>query len=113
MPEGNHKTRPVLVWADVDIGIAEMVVYLNGIPGVRTLSSCQGTIDGDLDKEVLEITEEFRQATGRNPYRPQVMCTWTDDAFKKLNREFDITILGDHWGYIHPIGSGKRRVRAE
>jgi hypothetical protein len=31
-----HKTRPVQVWADVDLGIADMVVYLNTIPGVRT-----------------------------------------------------------------------------
>ncbi len=39
-----HKTRPVQVWVDIDLGIAEMVVYLNTIPGVRTHTSCQGTI---------------------------------------------------------------------
>ena len=39
-----HKTRPVQVWVDIDLGIAEMVVYLNIIPGVRTHPSCQGTI---------------------------------------------------------------------
>jgi hypothetical protein len=54
-----HKTRPVQVWADVDLGIADMVVYLNTIPGVRTEASCQGTGEG-----------------GPAPYRAQVLTIW-------------------------------------
>jgi hypothetical protein len=86
MPEGNHKTRAVQVWADVDEGIADMVVYLNTIDGVRTIASCQGTIGEG----------------GPNPYRPQVMAAWTVEAFERLRKEFDVTLLGDGWGYIHP-----------
>jgi len=81
-----HGTRPVQVWVDADIGIADTVVYLNTIPGVRTLASCQGTIGEG----------------GPNPYRAQVMATWTDEAFARLKNEFDVTILGDRWGYLHP-----------
>ena len=86
MPEGKHKTRMVQVWVDVDEGIADVVVYLNTIPGVRTQSSCQGTIGEG----------------GPNPYRPQVMATWTVDALERLRKEFDVTRLGDGWGYLHP-----------
>ncbi len=81
-----HKTRPIQVWVDADLGIADMVVYLNTIPGVRTLASCQGTIGEG----------------GSNPYRAQVMATWSDAAFDVLLCKFDLTILGDHWGYVHP-----------
>lgn len=88
MPEGNHKTIPVQVWADIDEGNAETVIYLNTIPGVRTFASCQGTIDEG----------------GPHPYRAQVGCTWTDEAYTRLVSEFDITMEGDHWGYVHPRG---------
>src|ERR1700677_830715 len=37
-------TRLVSVWVDVDEGIADLVEYLNTIPGVRTHTSCQGTL---------------------------------------------------------------------
>jgi len=82
-----HKTIPILVWVDVDEGIADMVKYLNRIPGVRTLASCQGTIgDG-----------------GPNPYRPQVMCEWTPEALMRLRSEFDVEPEGNGtWGYVHP-----------
>ena len=86
MPEGNHKTRAVQVWADIDEGIADMVVYLNTIDGVRTIASCQGTIGEG----------------GPNPYRPQVMAAWTVEAFERLRKEFDVTLLGDGWGNLHP-----------
>jgi tRNA(Phe) wybutosine-synthesizing methylase Tyw3 len=82
----NHKTRKIKVWVDVDVKIAEMVLYLNKISGIRTLASCQGTISEG----------------GQNSYRPQVMATWTDEAFERIKKEFDVTILGDHWGYLHP-----------
>lgn len=38
-----HKTRPIKVWIDADIGIAKLVLYLNTIPGVRTEASCLGS----------------------------------------------------------------------
>jgi len=44
LPEGFHKTIPIQVWVDVDEGIADMVLYLNTIPGVRTHACCQGTL---------------------------------------------------------------------
>src|ERR1035438_560328 len=86
MPEGNHKTRAVQVWADIDEGIADMVVYLNTIDGVRTIASCQGTIGEG----------------GPNPYRPQGMAAWAVEAFERLRRYFGVTLLGDGWGYLHP-----------
>lgn len=81
-----HETIPVQVWADVDAGIASVVKYLNSVDGVRTIASCQGTIGEG----------------GPNPYRAQVMATWTDEAFQKIKEEFDFSILGKNWGYIHP-----------
>lgn len=82
-----HETRPVQVWADVDLGIADMVIYLNTIEGVRTQASCQGTIGEG----------------GPNPYGPQVMCTWTPEAFPRLQAEFDVEPEGNGlWGYVHP-----------
>jgi len=92
MPEGNHKQRTIQVWVDVDDGIADAVIYLNTISGVRTLASCQGTIGEG----------------GPNPYRAQVMATWPSEAFERLKSEFDVTILGDNWGYLHP-----RNVKAD
>jgi hypothetical protein len=87
MPEGNHKTVPVRVWIDVDIGIAALVVYLDGIPGVRTLTSCQGTIGEG----------------GPHPYRPFVSVTWgPEEALSRLQAEFDVIIEGDHWATVHP-----------
>lgn len=82
-----HETVPVQVWADVDVGIAEMVKYLNTIPGVRTHASCQGTIGEG----------------GPKPYRPQVCVSWdTEETFARLNAEFDTSDLADHWCYLHP-----------
>lgn len=82
----NHETRPVLVWADIDVGVSDMVEYLNTITGLRTLASCQGTI-GEC---------------GAHPYRPHVMCEWPPFLFGRLRKEFDITLLGENWGYLHP-----------
>jgi hypothetical protein len=82
----SHKTLPVPVWADVDEGIAELVVYLNTIPGVRTIASCQGTIGEG----------------GPNPYRAQIMATWPTEVEERLRIDFEITELGENWGYIHP-----------
>lgn len=82
-----HKTVPVLVWADIDEGIADAVRYLNTIPGVRTHASCQGTIGEG----------------GAEPYRSQIMATWSSsDVLDRLSSEFDVTPLGNGWGYLHP-----------
>jgi hypothetical protein len=81
-----HETRPIKVWIDADLGIADMVEYLNTIDGVRTDASCQGTIG----------------ESGPNPYRAQVMAHWAPEAWDRLKREFDVTLLGDGWGYLHP-----------
>lgn len=86
MPEGAHKQVTVEVLVDVDEGIADTVRYLNTIPGVRTHASCQGTIGEG----------------GQHPYRAQVMATWPAEAFERLKAEFDMTILGENWGYLHP-----------
>lgn len=80
-----HETRAVRVWADVDLGVADMVEYLNTIPGVRTMASCQGTIGEG----------------GPHPYRAQVMATWPRAAEPRLRHEFDATVLGEGWGYLH------------
>ena len=88
-----HKTTPIQIWVDVDEGIAEMVTYLNTIPGVRTHASCQGTIGEG----------------GPAPYRAQVMATWTNEAFERLKSEFDVTIEGKNWGYLHPRTTGGSR----
>lgn len=81
-----HRTRAVMVWVDVDDGIADAVLYLQTIPGVRTDASCQGTLGEG----------------GANPYRPQVMAHWDQRAEARLRREFYVTDLGPGWGYLHP-----------
>jgi len=88
MPDDHHKQRTVLIPVDVDEGVADLVLYLNTIPGVRTHASCQGTIGEG----------------GPNPYRAQVMCTWTSEAYERLKKEFDISLIDSDgtWGYVHP-----------
>lgn len=86
-----HKTVEVQVWASIDEGIADMVRYLNTIPGVHTDFSCQGTIGEG----------------GPHPYPPHVGVTWaTDEIGERLAREFDLDPDrqqgGDHWGMLHP-----------
>jgi hypothetical protein len=83
-----HKQISIQVWVDVDEGIADFVKLLNTIEGVRTHASCQGTIGEG----------------GPHPYRPQVMCSWTPEAFARLSKDFDVTVnaSGVGWGYVHP-----------
>jgi hypothetical protein len=77
----DHATVPVQVWADVDIGIAPLVRELNTWPTVRTIASCQG---GET-------------------YAAYVMATWADDeTLVALLERFDVTLLGNYWGHIHP-----------
>ena len=87
-----HETRPVQVWVDADLGIADLVEYLNTIPGVRTNASCQGTIGEG----------------GPHPYRAHVMCTWTDEALSRLMREFDVDQQGVGWGDVFPRTGWKK-----
>ena len=89
MPEGFHKQRTIQVNVDVDEGVAELVLYLNTIPGIRTHASCQGTIGEG----------------GPHPYRPQVMVSWADaGTFQWLRREFDLSEVhtATQWCYVHP-----------
>lgn len=74
-----HPTVPVQVWADVDVGIADLVRRLNTLPGVRTVASCQG-----------------------GHYRPYVMVTWEDDAALALLARYPMTKIGAHHAYVHP-----------
>ena len=78
----------VSVWARVyvDVGIADTVRYLNNIPGVRTFASCQGTLGEG----------------GSAPYRAQVMCSWPAEWDTRIRNEFDVTMIGDNFGYVHP-----------
>jgi hypothetical protein len=89
-----HKTVEVQVWVPVDEGIADIVRYLNTIPGVHTTSSCQGTIGEG----------------GPHPYPPNVCVTWdTDQTLERLKQEFDLNPDpeqgGDHWGMLLPKGA--------
>jgi hypothetical protein len=82
-----HETIPVLIWADVDTGIAPMVIEINTIAGARTHASCQGSIgDG-----------------GQEPYGPHVDVSWnTSEALNELKDRFDVEIEGDHFGTARP-----------
>jgi len=85
-----HETQPVLVWADIDVGVIPVVRRLNEIPGVRTHASCESA------------RQLFSNAL-QGEYKPEVMASWTDDAWLILLKEFDITLLGNNFGYLHPI----------
>lgn len=76
---------PMLVWADVDVGIAWLVNRLNAMPGVRTEASCEWTLFGD-----------------RGERRPQVMAIWPPEMQPRLEAEYDVEILGECWGYVRP-----------
>ena len=83
-----HKTVPVLVWVDVDEGIAHVVRYLNTIPGVRTHASCQGTLGEG----------------GPEPYGPQVMVSWTSkDVLDRLRQEFVVEMVSECLAYVRPV----------
>jgi hypothetical protein len=83
-----HKTKPVWVVVDVDLGIAETVEYLNTIPGVRTHSSCQGSIGEG----------------GPEPYGPYVEVSWSNDiALTILRAGYEVELTG--------IASGTVRLR--
>jgi hypothetical protein len=74
MSSVNHQTVPVLVWADIDIGIAEHVRWLNSLPGVRTFTSCQGTIGEG----------------GPHPYEPYVVAWWPPELDDVIKTRFEL-----------------------
>lgn len=81
----NHKTRPVQVWADVDLGIADIVEQLNSVEGVRTHASCQGTIGEG----------------GPAEYGPYVDVSWTDEeTLEVLKTKYNIEVKGSSWGHL-------------
>ncbi len=87
-----HKTRAITVWVDVDDGVADFVILLNKIPGIRTHTSCQGTLGEG----------------GAEPYPPYVMVSWVDDDALACLAQWTVTRLDEHpfknanWGYVTP-----------
>jgi hypothetical protein len=82
-----HETIPVQVWADVDVGIAEVVRQLNTIPGVRTHTSCQGTIGGG----------------GPAPYEAFVHVSWSNPAARAALEKCNLTVEGEAHGTVRPF----------
>lgn len=82
-----HSTRSIKVWVDVDEGVADYVLMLNEIPGVRTEASCQGTIGEG----------------GAAPYPAHVLVSWLDDAARaRLVEVGRVVDLGTNHGYVYP-----------
>lgn len=81
-----HKQVLIQVWAYVDEGIAELVEYLNSIPGITTHASCQGSIGEG----------------GALPYDPYVMASWAIENEELLFSQFKVTPHGGNWGSISP-----------
>ena len=80
-----HRQIPIKVWVDVDEKIADLVLHLNTIKGVRTLASCQGTIGEG----------------GAKPYKPYVMISWNNKKLlEKLKKKYKIKKLGSNYGYL-------------
>ncbi len=86
MSDKEHKTRAIQVWVDVDEGIADFVVMLNEIPGIRTDASCQGTIGEG----------------GAAPYEAHVMVTWQDRQALLRLAPWRVEQLGFNFGYVYP-----------
>lgn len=85
-----HETTPVQVWADVDVGIADLVRQLNTIEGVRTHASCQGTIGEG----------------GHEPYTAYVMVSWRTDAARAALEPYGLIVQGEAHGAIYPGRGG-------
>jgi len=82
----SHPTVPLAVWVDVDEGVAADVAWLNSLPGVRTFTSCQGTIGEG----------------GPHPYPAQIMVWWPKRHDASIRRRFRIGERGRNWAYLHP-----------
>lgn len=82
-----HETRPIRIWVDADLGVADLVEQLNEIAGVRTYASCQGSIGEG----------------GPEPYGPYVHLSWPDFATLELLQEkYLVEIEGENWGLVRP-----------
>lgn len=81
-----HETTPVLVWADVDIGISDFVRHLNAIPGVRTNACCQGTIGEG----------------GAEPYGPYVSVSWWTEEARCALLPYGLRVDGECHGEVRP-----------
>jgi hypothetical protein len=73
----NHETVPVKIWADIDVGIAAEVRWLNRLDGVRTFTSCQGTIGEG----------------GPRPYRAYIVTWWPKKHDKKIRQRFHVETI--------------------
>ncbi len=80
-----HKTKPVQVWIDVDVGIADFVEALQAIPGVRTEASCQGTLGEG----------------GASPYPANVLVSWTGEMPAQLAC-YRPEVLREGLAYVFP-----------
>jgi hypothetical protein len=82
----NHETVAVRVWVDVDVGIAEDVRWLNSLPGVRTFTSCQGTIGEG----------------GPESYHPYIKAWWPPEHDGAIRERFHLIGEGEGWRDIRP-----------
>lgn len=92
-----HETEPVLVWTDVDKEIAALVRELNGIPDVRTHSSCQGTIGEG----------------GAEPYEAHIGVSWWSETARQALEPYGLVVEGETHGTVYPNRhhAGSCRVR--
>lgn len=81
-----HTTTPVQVWADVDIGISKLVETLNRIDGVRTHTSCQGSIEEG----------------GAAPYPAFIRVSWHTDKAKESLYAYGLREEGETHGVCYP-----------
>jgi hypothetical protein len=82
----NHETVPVHVWADIDVGIAAHVSWLNSLEGARTFTSCQGTIGEG----------------GPEPYEPYITAWWPPEHDAAIRERFHLIVEGNGWRTIRP-----------
>jgi len=85
-----HYEIPVLVTAWVDEGVADLVAALNDIPGIVTLSSCQGGQDGLArvsfctreDESLYGVVNRLARIIGTGPREAVTLSVWwgADDA---------------------------------
>jgi hypothetical protein len=86
------KRRAVQVWVDVDEGIADLVIRLNSIPGVRTRRSCQGVPHGT----------DGTFCHGIFHHGPYVVVKCADaETLQSLRGEFDVET-----GWVPPPNGG-------
>jgi hypothetical protein len=94
-----HQTTPLQVWADIDVGIADLVRALNVISGVRTYSSCQGTLgEGGHKPYAAYVTVSWSDADGLA--RIQELCVVEVHDLYSEGVQPDMPCVG--WGTAHP-----------